>query len=154
MRIARYFARIHKFAMFIVVIGGSSLFADYTQVWLAAVVITLAGTIDLVFDVSGRARLHASLRRRIYDILSQIEDHSRDVDKLNEQAVQVYADEPPCMHAVNALAYNGALAAAGRPHDLLFDLKWYHRWFRHIWAFGSTEFKTLRETRLGNISQL
>ena len=141
----RFFARIHKGAMFVVVMGGSSLFADYSQVWIAAAVITLAGTLDLVFDVSGRARLHASLRRRIYDILAQLEDPKREVSKLNEMAVQVFADEPPCMHAVNALAFNGAMAAAGRPHDLQFKLRWHQRFFRHWFAFQSTKFETLRE---------
>jgi hypothetical protein len=72
----RYFARWHKFAMFVVVVSGTATFANWASLpWIGAVV-TLAGLLDLVFDVSGKARLHASLRRRVYDIMAQMEDPS------------------------------------------------------------------------------
>jgi hypothetical protein len=132
--------------MFVVVAAGAaSIVPLEKQYWILPAIITLAGLVDLVFDVSGKARLHASLRRRIYDLLAQAENETSDICKLREQAIGVYADEPPCMHAVNALAYNGAMAAFDRPLKFHLKLSWHQRFFRNLWAFAETEFKTIDE---------
>jgi hypothetical protein len=141
----RFFARIHRSAMFFVVASGTATFAWVKAAPYFAGIITLAGLLDLVFDVSGKARLHASLRRRIYDVLAQAEDPTRSIESLREQAVRVYADEPPCMHAANIIAFNGAMEFLHRPRALRYKIEWYHRLFRHVWPFASTEFKTYGE---------
>lgn len=141
----RFFARIHKMAMFTVVASGTATFAWLRAAPYLAGVITLAGLLDLVFDISGKARLHASLRRRIYDILAQLEDPIRSLENLREQAVRVYADEPPCMHAANIIAFNGAMEFLHRPREYQYQVKWYQRWLRHVWSFASTDFKTYGE---------
>jgi hypothetical protein len=142
----RFFARIHRIAMFVTVASGTATFAwlktaPWTAPWFLSL-ITLAGLLDLVFDVSGKARLHASLRRRIYDILAQTEDSDRKLENLREQAVKVYADEPPSMHAANMIAFNGAMESMHRPHRYLYKIEWYHRFFRNVWPFATTNFKT------------
>ena len=101
--------------MLVAVLGGTASFAFVKQFMVFAALMTIAGVVDLVFDVSGKARLHAALRRRVYDVLAQTEDPTRGLPGLKEQAVRIYADEPPCMHAVNALAYNAAMQAFDRP---------------------------------------
>jgi hypothetical protein len=142
----RFFARIHKVAMFFVVAGGTSILASFfSQVFFFAALVTLAGLLDLVFDVSGRARQHASLRRRIYDVLAQTEDPDRATTKLQEQAIQIYADEPPCMHAVNMLAYNEAMSSFGRPKKAHIKLTGPQRFLRHWFSYGSVQFKTFEE---------
>lgn len=138
----RFFARIHKLAMFTVVASGTASFAWLKAAPFLAGVITLAGLLDLVFDISGKARLHASLRRRIYDVLAQLEDPSRTLENLKEQAVRVYADEPPCMYAANFVAFNGAMEFLHRPREYHYEVKWYQRLLRHLWSFSSTNFKT------------
>lgn len=144
----RFFARLHRVAMFIVVASGTASFAFVRATPLWAGVTTLAGLIDLVFDVSGKARLHASLRRRIYDLLAQSEDDTRPLPQLREQAVRIYADEPPCMHAVNALAYNAAMLAFNRPQKYLFEIRPFYRIVRHWYSFTSAQFKTREEIEL------
>ena len=141
----RFFARLHRLTMFVVVLSSTASFAFVnTTPWLAGV-ITIAGLVDLVFDVSGKARLHASLRRRIYDVLAQSEDESRPVVTLREQAVRIYADEPPCMHAVNAIAYNAAMLAFNRPEKYLFVVPWFYRFTRHWISYATVKFKTHEE---------
>jgi hypothetical protein len=148
----RFFARIHRTAMFFVVASGTATFAWIKAAPIFAGIITLAGLLDLVFDVSGKARLHASLRRRIYDILAQAEDPSRSLASLREQATRVYADEPPCMHAANIIAFNGAMESVHRPREFHYKIEWYHRLFRHVWPFASTNFKTYGElAKPGNV---
>jgi len=141
----RFFAWVHKIAMFVVVASGTATLAWVKGAPYLATVITLAGILDLVFDISGKARLHASLRRRVYDVLAQAEDPARTTDILREQAVRIYADEPPCMHAANLIAFNGAMDAVHRPHAFKYKIEWYHRLLRHFWPFASTDFKTYGE---------
>jgi hypothetical protein len=142
----RYFARWHKIAMFVVVLGGAATFAPVIrQYWIGGIAVTLAGLLDLVFDVSGKARLHASLRRRIYDILADSQDGNIDLAKLKKRAIDVYADEPPCMHAVNALAHNSAMGSFERPMKLRMKIAWWQRFLRNVWPFPQTDFKTFEE---------
>jgi hypothetical protein len=141
----RFFARIHRGIMFIVVLSGTASFAFVKASPYMAAAVTLVGLTDLVFDVSGKARLHAALRRRVYDLLAQLEDKSRTVEQLREQAVRVYADEPPCMYAANIIAYNGAMSLLNRPKQHQYKVEWYHWLFRNVWAFAETKFKTYEE---------
>jgi hypothetical protein len=148
----RFFARLHRLAMFVVVVSGTASFAFVRATPYLAAAITLAGLIDLVFDVSGKARLHASLRRRIYDVLAQTEDSARSIESLREQAVRVYADEPPCMHAVNAIAYNAAMQSFDRPRQHLFKVPMWYRLLRHWHSFATTQFKTYSEIETAKAS--
>jgi hypothetical protein len=133
--------------MFVVVLGGAATFAPLEKYWIAASAITIAGLIDLVFDVSGRARLHASLRRRIYDILAESQDEGSDLVKLRKRAIDVYADEPPCMHAVNALAHNSAMTAFEHPERLLMRITPWQRFSRNVYPYPQTTFKTFEELK-------
>jgi hypothetical protein len=49
------------------------------------------------------------------------------------------------MHAVNALAYNSAMAAFERPAKLQLKISWQQRLFRNFWPFPATSFKTFEE---------
>ncbi|MGD9838048.1 MAG: hypothetical protein AB7F72_04935 [Afipia sp.] len=137
-----FFARLHKLTMLVAVLGGTATFAFVSQFKLFAGLIAIAGIVDLVFDVSGKARLHAALRRRVYDVMAQAENANRDLSELKEQAARIYADEPPCMHAVNALAYNAAMQAFDRPVKYQFPVTGWHRALRHWWPFTADDFKT------------
>jgi hypothetical protein len=142
----RFFARWHKMTMFIVVCAGAASFAQIEKSFLAvSCVVTISALIDLVFDVSGKSRLHSSLRRRIYEILALAENDGSSLSKLNEQLIGIYADEPPCMHAANAMAYNEAMAAFQRPREFHFKLSWWQRRMRNIFAFAGTRFQTFSE---------
>jgi hypothetical protein len=141
----RFFSWVHKSAMFVVVAAGTASFASLKAEPQWAAIITLTGLLDLVFDISGRARLHGSLRRRFYDLPAQSEIPTISDESLREQATRIYGDEPPCMHAANVIAYNGAMDSFHRPRKYLYKIEWYHRLLRHVWPFASTQFKTFGE---------
>jgi hypothetical protein len=56
----RFFARAHRAAMFVVVVSGTASFAFVRATPFLAALITLAGLLDLVFDVSGKNFIPAS----------------------------------------------------------------------------------------------
>jgi hypothetical protein len=137
--------------MFVVVLGGTASFAtvldgiERKYAMYPAIVVTIAGLLDLVFDISGKARLHASLRQRFYDLLARAEDANVDLIKLRQEMISTYADEPPCMHAANAIAYNGAMTAFGRPKQYHLHVALWQRLLRDIWPFSEEDFKTIEE---------
>src|SRR5437868_13792033 len=65
---------MHRWCMFVVVIGGAGAVAEAvgphkSYSWLIALIPTIAGTIDLVFDFSAKAALHARLQEKCYEII-------------------------------------------------------------------------------------
>lgn len=142
----RFFAWLHRMAMFVVVSSGTAALSplknDYPH--LIPTITTLAGLIDLVFDVSGKARLHAALRKQVYSVLAEA-DGCNSLPELQRRLTLIYADEPPCMYAVSALAYNRSMISFGRPPKFLLDIGWKANLVRHFWPFTSSTFKSFDE---------
>jgi hypothetical protein len=101
--------------MFVVVIGGTAAVAEAIGAgtkysWLVAVIPTLAGTVDLVFDFAGKAALHARLQERSYDIVADIEHSTDSIEATCKRGwaaiARICAQETKTMRVVHALAYN------------------------------------------------
>lgn len=155
----RFFLRLRRFGSFFVVLLGSASFTSilvtvprFTSFvtpegvgLIASLIVTLAALFDLVFDLSGMANRHSTLKRSAYDLLAQSLDESRPIERLQEQLIRNYADEPPTMHAVSAMAYNEAMAAFGHPPHLQFKIGKWHRRLRNYFSFASATFETYEE---------
>ena len=142
----RFFAGVHRISMFVVVGSGTASFASFKEFWpYFALIITLAGLLDLVFGISDKARLHGFIRRQMYDLLAQSETDKRSIEDLKEQLIRISAEEPPYMRAVNELAYNSVMITWGRDQRHLVQTRWYHRLFRNVISFASTRFRTYDE---------
>jgi hypothetical protein len=142
----RFYARWHKIFMFLVVaLGtaaiGSAVTHDNIYATVGTGLAVLAGLVDLVWDVDGRARLHSDLRRRSYDLLARLEANE-DIRAIEVEFVRLVGDEPPPMYAVDALAFNTAVDALGRPPGQKYVLAMWQRWVRHWLAFRSNQFPT------------
>jgi len=142
----RFFATIHRLTMFVVVASGTAALSPYTHTYplLFPAITTLAGLIDLVFDVSGKARLHAGLRKQIFNVLADA-DGSGDINASERRLTLIYADEPPSMYAVNAIAYNNAMASYGRPRKYFMKIGFFSRLFRNWLPYGANYFKSYEE---------
>jgi len=141
--------------MFVVVLSGTAAFGTIAQSagfakW-ATFVATLAGVVSLVFELDTKARLHASLKGRMFDLLARCEtalarsETAKDCADLDAEMTRTYADEPPTMHAANALAYNAAVDAMGRSPGRKYDLKPWQILLRHWWPFRANAFPTLAD---------
>lgn len=140
-----FYARLHKLTMLVAVLSSASAFAFIADYRSLIALVTVAGVIDLVFDVSGKARLHATLRRGYYNILALAEDDVCNVPKLRQELIRLYADEPPIKHAVNTLAYNAAMKVYGRPERYQFPFPVWKRALRNCYPFTADNFKTYEE---------
>jgi hypothetical protein len=148
-----YYARVHRWLMFIVVVFGTLsigaslaiyLSSGHDNIWptVGTLIAVLAGLVDVVWNVDGLAREHSALRRRCYDLVARMQA-GEPTNSLQAAFTRIVADEPPAMHAVNALAFNAAVDALGRPADQKYVLKPWQIWFRHWWRFRPNEFPTV-----------
>jgi hypothetical protein len=112
----------------------------------------LFGVLDLVFNTAGFARLHASLRRRYYELLaeaqrcpSQVPD--KRLRELRAQLELIAADETPFAHGAHANAYNDAHLAMGVDRDSkdLMSMNCFERFTRNMLPYSSTWFLTVGE---------
>lgn len=109
---------VHRALMALVLIGGTTSFAALTEqiapAWQqgAAVLVVGAAIIDLIFDLSGKARTHARLRARYHQVLARLHlCGDVDLPALQAELQAIYAEEPPGHRMVQALAHNAAVDA-------------------------------------------
>jgi hypothetical protein len=143
--------------MFVVVIGGTTAVAEAVGTgrsysWLIALVPTIAGTIDLVFDLAGKSAQHARLQERSYDIVSDIEqstDSPEIICKRGWAAIaRICAQETKTMRVVHALAYNDT--KEGSENDVQDDLlmfPWWARLTRHMWSYDGLRIQRAKDAR-------
>jgi hypothetical protein len=115
----------------IIILGGTGTAADLTRghseaaLWLGGT-IALVGALQLVFDFTGRARLHEILQRRYYSLMADVEYELNPTKQKcanwGAEITRAAADEPPTMRALDAIADNQATAAllgSKRPRQIV-----------------------------------
>lgn len=140
---------------FLVIVLGAATFADLLTPWgIKAIhlggLTTLIGALQLTFDFAGRARTHALLQRDYYntlaDFLAILDPTEEDVAIANASLTSIMANQPPTMRAVDAKAYNDALAATGFfEKEERLKVPFWHWVFKNLHAFEGKEYKSLRE---------
>ena len=141
----RFFELLSRFLSFCVVVSGTAAVANLAVLdprWLAALAAAI-GALQLVFDFNGRARLHENLQRRYFELIAVIdavvEATDQDVAKWRADLNRIYADEPPPMRALDAIAYNKACDALGCPESRRHVSPW--QWFmQHVYSFPNAVF--------------
>jgi hypothetical protein len=130
--------------MALVVLCGTAAFARFfpDNQWIGLLTAAL-GLSDLVFDLSGRARLHASLRRQCYSLLADLEAGG-EVKAIKARLIASYGDEPPQNGTVNSFAYNAAMLSMDRPARHLVKIGGWRRFFRH-WISDDADLRTFAE---------
>jgi hypothetical protein len=141
----RFFELLSRFLSFLVVVSGTVAVGNlinWDVKWPAAGAAVI-GAMQLVFDFNGRARLHENLQRRYFEIIAKIEKiltpTEQEVADLKSEMNLLYADEPPPMRALDAIAYNKACDSLGCPEGRRAINPW--QWaLQHFYSFPDTEF--------------
>jgi len=79
---------------------------------------TIVGLLDLVFDLSGKAREHGYLRKRFMELYGECNLAVSTPAELRKWLDDLYQEEPPQFCAVTALAYNSAKQALNKGKDI------------------------------------
>lgn len=144
-----FFETATRYLNFVVVASGGFAFANLLDGWglkggILAAVAALAGLMQLVGDFGSRARTHEFLQRRFYEIVAEIaEAKNPGASKFDgwEAALnRLYAEEPPPMRALDAVAYNAAVDATDIMKKGRISLRWWHVAFKQFFSFGQTAF--------------
>jgi hypothetical protein len=115
----RFFELLSRTLSFFIVASGTAAVANLKilEPRIAAAGAAVIGALQLVFDFNGRARTHEILQRKYYDLVAEIDGIQSPSDEqiVKWQAAlnRIYADEPPPMRALDAIAYNAACRNMG-----------------------------------------
>ena len=147
----RWYAGLHRLVMFGTTIAGTGAAASILgnqPDWIAAgaaLLVAALSTSDLVLDLSGKARLHNSLRGRFFELLSEtetIKGSPKELASIKSRMTLIYGDEPPTMRALDAICWNEAYQSTNPEAELkkMSRVTAPQHMLRHIWAFPGVSF--------------
>lgn len=146
----------HRWMIVAVVLSGSSAVAALSgdnKILSGSIMLLTAvlAAIEVVFNITDRARDHELLARRFYQIASTITPeyvNSEQVGCWRRAILGVYVDEPAVYHALNAECYNAAAQALGKRERQ--RIKRRHYLLRHWWRFSAEDFPKIPEPQVRN----
>jgi hypothetical protein len=106
----------------------------------------LFGALDLVFDLSNRARAHALMKRRYFELLADVVDGQKDLVHATACMNRFSADEEPAYHAVIASAWNAAQQMVYGKEAYKCKLPPLHAFFKNFRRFEGTNYDVIRPT--------
>jgi hypothetical protein len=111
----------------------------------------MAGLLQLVFDFGGKARTHEFLQRRFYELTADIAEVEKpSPSKVGEWEAtlnRLYAEEPPPMRAMDAIAYNAAIESLGSDKSKRIDVNWWQSLNRHWFPFNGAPFPYVSDAK-------
>lgn len=140
---------VNRSLSFLVVAGGAGAVADLGRLvdvapaWFAALAATV-GLIQLVFELGGKVRTHEFLQRRFWELAAEVAECEApkrgECIRWDAALNRLYAEEPPPMRALDAIAYNAAVESLGKNPARRLAVRWYHSLFKQLWPFNGTSF--------------
>lgn len=138
-----WFDWCHRILMFGVIVGGSSALLDVWP-WLrvsASFSAVVFGTLDLVFNLSNRARTHSFLRKQYLAVAADLESPRASPANAQAEMMRLAAEEEPPYFAVHALAENWAIRAVLGPEaSPPCKVGWLAKRLRHIRRYDQESF--------------
>lgn len=141
-----YLDASHRWLMFFVIIFGASAVVDvfpgihWLKVALSAAAAVM-GALDLTFDLSGRARNHAVMKRRYSDLLSSCLRDANEIKRANASLMELAGEEEPPYHALIAVCYNMAETQVYNDDVQHLHVPWHHKMLKNIWRFEGANYR-------------
>lgn len=104
---------LHRWIMFFIILFGAGAVLDLLPEgfpWTATLAASAAAlaALDLTFDLSNRARIHALMKRRYFELLSDMTEGTKTAVQAEACLHRYSADEEPAYHALMASSWNSA----------------------------------------------
>ena len=156
-----FFSKWNKLFNFVIVLIGTAIATQLSgelHVKNAAEIFggltTLVATFQLVFDFGTKASDHAYLQRRYFELLAELErkPHAEEtvLFEIRSKMTTLYADEPPMMMALEAVAYNTTAKSLGKDDGLL-KIGFWQTLLKNVVAFNNSEFPREQPPPLGKM---
>jgi hypothetical protein len=138
---------IHRWFMFGVIICGagavSALFSEIPFVnTVLGTVAAILGAADLAFDLSNRARTHALMKRRYFELLSDLRDGQKTIAQVEACTHRYSADEEPAYYALLMGSWNAAQQMVYGNEAELLQIPWWHRMLQNFWRYEGREYQS------------
>lgn len=137
-----HFERLNRGTMLGVILSGSAAFAQI-QSQVAGLAATVLGALDLVLGFSAQARDHQILHQRFTRLAQAVrsvpDGTPEQVAAWTRERLDIEADEPPVLWALEADCYNEVCRTLGR-EDAVVRIAFWRRALRNWRSFDASYF--------------
>ncbi len=148
-----YLDSLHRILMFAIIVLGAAAVTDLLGAqhqWIkgafAACAVVFAA-LDLTADLSNRARCHALMKRRYFELLADLVAREKSAEQIESQMHRCSAEEEPAFHALLADCWNAAQEMVYGDAAHAYKLPAWHIFCKNVWRFG-------RKYPVSNFAQL
>jgi hypothetical protein len=133
---------VHRTLMFLIIVLGAAAITDLLGtdarlikgVFAACAVIFAA--VDLTADLSNRARCHALMKRRYFELLADLTAGLKNLIDVEAHMHRCSADEEPAFHALLAVCWNASQEMVYGTYADAYEIPSPHRWLKNWIRFG------------------
>jgi hypothetical protein len=134
---------VHRLLMFGVIVLGAAAIVDLfpdehkknlSSIFAACTVVLAA--LDLTFDLSNRARCHALMKRRYFELIADLLEGKREIEEVQGCMNRYCADEEPAYHALIAISWNAAQEMVYGEKSDAYEIPPVHRLLKNLLRFG------------------
>jgi hypothetical protein len=141
---------VHRVLMFLIIVLGAAattnLFnAPLVKEIFAACAVVFAA-LDLTADLSNRARQHALMKRRYFDLLADLTSGRSPVE-IEAQMHKCSADEEPAFHALLSLSWNAAQEMVYGDYADKYPVPLRHRLLKNVRRYAEVSYKPIKGPR-------
>lgn len=142
---------VHRWFMFGIIIAGagavSGLFEQLVPNFniICGTIAAVLGAADLAFDLSNRARAHALMKRRFFELLSDLRDGQKTIAHVEACAHRYSADEEPAYHALLMGSWNAAQRSVYGDRAELLEIPLLHRLLQNFWRFEGRDYPIVED---------
>lgn len=134
---------VHRWLMFGIIVFGASSVIDFLMPWTkvaAGALAAIFGALDLVFDLSNRARAHALMKRRYFELLADVTEGRKNVTEGYACMHRFSADEEPAYHALINTCWNAAQEMVYGSNAEKYKIGWFKTCWKNILRFEGSKF--------------
>jgi hypothetical protein len=136
---------VHRVLMFSIIVLGAAAVTDLLNApWIKgafAACAVIFASFDLTADLSNRARQHALMKRRYFDLLADLAANKKSAAEIEEHMHRCSADEEPAFHALLAVSWNAAQEMVYGDHAYKYQIPRLHRLLKNIRRYGQENYR-------------
>lgn len=135
---------IHRIVMFLIIALGAAAITDlFPWPWVRSAFAALAAisaAFDLTADLSNRARAHALMKRRYFELLADLAADKRKISEIEECMHRFSADEEPAFHALLLISWNAAQEMVYGDEAKMYKIPPCHRALKNIRRYSESKY--------------
>ena len=153
---------LHRWFMFFVIALGAAALTDVLPKilnWLLGIVVDVAlvkeacsagaailAALDLTFDLSNRARAHAMMKRRYFELLAALRQGKKTAEEVHVCLDEFSADEEPPYRVLYLTCWNLAQMTVFGHRAKRFEIGFWDRLFKNWWRRPAAKYRAVAAT--------